>query len=429
MERTATVVQVMHRIRRHPGYPRLVRGFLGVVVILLAFQVVRLWHTMDRGAPGTVDFSAYWSAGQLLRRGENPHDFEKLLSIEVGRAYSDPLALGMWNPPWLLVWLFPLFLVDFRTATLIWLGANLAIVLLASTLLWAIFAPHHRQKVALAWITGVVFAPALMTLRQGQVSGLTLLGMVGFLFFITRRQDFVAGAFLALATAKPHTVYLAGILLMWWIIVERRWRVLGGCLSIIALSGLLLATLRPTWIIDYRVALENPPTYWATPTIGGALRGLAGIQNPHVQLLAPAVTGLLTVAYLLRRRPAIVWERTMSPVLLLSVATAAYAWPYDQIVLLIPCVQLITWLYDDASWPRSQKAIVAGGLILHSGVLIGQNLLKVNGVYQFWTPWILGSTYAYAWWHRHQVTTPGGAILAVASTDKAVWPKRWLSSR
>lgn len=168
----------------------------------------------------------------------------------------------------------------------------------------------------------------------------------------------------------------------------------------LALSATALTALRPNWVMDYRSALDHPPLYWATPTIGGALRGLAGVQTAQVQYLAPALTGLLAAGYLLRTRPAIAWEQVLGPVLLLSVATAAFGWTHDQIILLVPYLQIVAWLRDGEAYSTADKLIITGGLALYSGILIVQNLLAVNELYKFWIVWVLAGTYGYAWWQR-----------------------------
>lgn len=260
------MLSFLARMRNHKSYPYLIRLMLLGLLVLLSMRIIILWRDLAPGAPGTVDFSAYWSAGQLLKRGVNPYDFDQLLTVEVGRRFSSPLALRMWNPPWLLLWLFPLFLLGFPTAVLVWLGVNLVIILLTSSLAWITFdtAPT-RPKLIVAWMAGVAFVPGLMTLRQGQVRTLVLLGVVGFLFFIEREQDFWAGAALALTTIKPHTVYLLWIVVLWWVVTQERWRALIGTLAVLAVSSLVLTGIWPEWIADYRMALESPP-----PLLGDA---------------------------------------------------------------------------------------------------------------------------------------------------------------
>ena len=380
-----------------------------------------MWHTLEYEGPGTVDFSAYWSAGQLLRRGENPYDLEHLFAIEAMLGWPEPFPLVMVNPPWLLVWFFPLFLTGFRTATLAWLGANLTIALTASGLLWGIFNPREtRHGLAIAWIACIAFAPVLATLRMGQVSSLTLLGVVGFMFFARQEQDYLSGIFLALTTAKPHTVYLMWVVIIWWVFTQRRWKVLAGSFSVLSLSSLALTYMRPNWIADYHAALGNLPLYYATPTIGGILRGLAGIQTSQVQYLAPAVTGLLATGYLWRAKPSIAWKRAISPILLLSLATAPFGWTHDQIVLLVPYLQLIAWLRHESTFKATERAVVISGLALYSGALVALNLLKVGELYKFWTLWVLVGTYAYAWLRHRSAFTLDFAKVTAAPTNRGL---------
>ena len=56
----------------------------------------------------------------------------------------------------------------------------------------------------------VAFPPTLNALGEGQISGLILLGLVGFLYFQRNGHEFLAGACAALTLVKPH------LLLLFW---------------------------------------------------------------------------------------------------------------------------------------------------------------------------------------------------------------------
>ena len=85
-------------------------GILAAGVAFLAFIF------SDREAVSR-DFISYWSAGQLLRRGENPYGFAETLSIErlAGFQGSEPLIQRM--PPFSLPLLLPLGFVDARVGS------------------------------------------------------------------------------------------------------------------------------------------------------------------------------------------------------------------------------------------------------------------------------------------------------------------------
>src|SRR5262245_2694716 len=103
------------RLRRHPAYWYVVGALCVTVLVVLAFQLGRLGEGYAYGSPGTDDFIEYWTAGQLLRAGENPYDFKRLheLQLQLGSPHDFPII--MWNPPWLLVWIYPVLLLDFLT--------------------------------------------------------------------------------------------------------------------------------------------------------------------------------------------------------------------------------------------------------------------------------------------------------------------------
>lgn len=398
----------------------LARVFLLLVVMLLVSLLGQMWRDHSYGAPGTTDFLAFWSAGQLLKQGENPHDIQRLSQIETSQGRSASVPLVMVNPTWLLVWLFPLFLLTFPTATIVWLGTNLAILLIAASLLWLIFVPNgSNRRFAVPWMASVIFVPALLVLRMGQTTGIVLLGLAGFLFFQDRKKDRLAGGVLALTTIKPHLVYLVWIVVTWWILTERRWKVLLGGFGTLALTSAVLTFIRGNWIADYHMALNDLPLYWATPTVGGILRWSFGNHASHLQFLAPVFTGLLAIGYLSQAESAITWERIIGPILLLSVTTAAYGWTYDQIVLLIPYLQLVTWLLSEEGYHMADRAIISGGLILYLGSITALNLLRVNAFYGFWIPWILAGVYAYGWWRRRSIIAGSSTeTRALASTNQ-----------
>src|SRR5436190_9745774 len=96
-------------------------GLLVCALAMLAWQLARLGSDYCYGSPGTKDLIEYWSAGQLLRAGESPYDLERLLQAEMQAGYSHHDPIPMYNPPWLLVWIYPLLLLPFSAFALVWL--------------------------------------------------------------------------------------------------------------------------------------------------------------------------------------------------------------------------------------------------------------------------------------------------------------------
>ena len=385
-------------MRSHPAYPYLVRMLLASLVVVLIFQGIGMWRNMEFGSPGTVDFVQYWSAGQLLLQGKNPYDFDELYRIEVSLGLPDEVPVVMWNPPWLLLWILPLLFLPFKVAALGWLYLNLVLFLSCGTVIWRLLAPTQaRRRIEVAWIATLAFFPGLSAIRVGQMPTLVLVGVVGFLYCIVRDKPFLGGMFLVLTTIKPHLVYLLWIAVAWWVITERQWKVAVGAGVTMVVSLGALTAISPMSVAGYQRALESPPLYWAPATIGTTLRLLVFRNWPSVYYLPSVVGGLLFVGYLLTRRSRLNWRTALSPLLLGSVATAAYGWSFDHTVLLVPYLQIVAGLPGDELQMRvQQKRLIVAALLSIGAIMVIGNRLRIPDYFFFWTPWALGAVYAYA---------------------------------
>jgi hypothetical protein len=260
----------------------------------------------------------------------------------------------------------------------------------------------------IAWAASVAFVPALHTLNLGQASGLLLLGVTGFLYGALHRRDFLAGLFLALTTIKPHVVYLLGIAVLWWVIRERRWKVLAGAAAPLLVAIGLLALRWPAALTGYRAALAHPPLNYRTPTLGGVLRLWIAPGDARIQLLVPMAVALAFLAWLVARRPALDWREALAPILLVSVATAAYGYTFDQVVLLVPYLGVVARITDETVL-RRERGLLLAGLVLIDGLMAVQGLLRMDYWLSFWAPWALLIVYDRC---RHHGSRRNSAVLA-----------------
>lgn len=370
---------------------------LALACLALVAELAHVWREYEYGSFGTDDFLEYWSAGQLLRQGGNPYDFDALLDIERSVGWLGEVPLIMWNPPWTLPLVLPLAFLPFNMAALLWFCVNLAILFACSAAVWRLFAPgRFANWIGLAWMATFVFMPALFTLRMGQISSLVLLGVVGFIIFIAEDRDIPAGASLALTMVKPHLVYLLLVTLCWWIATKRRWGVLLGlATALIGLTAVMLC-LSPRCVEYYLVAMRDPPLYWRTPTLGGVLRVIAGWEHKWLQFLPSALLALTALVYLAVRAAEFDWRRAIGPILLISVPTAAYGWSFDQIILLIPYIQTIAEVLQHGRERRASGALILAALLLANGLMYWQNQRGLDDLHQFWAPLALGAIYVYS---------------------------------
>jgi hypothetical protein len=315
---------------------------LGLLAAALAVALLALVAQQARPGAGLAslplhDFVEYWAAGRLLAQGHDPYDLEAIerLQRSVGHT-AEPIL--MWNPPWALPLVLPLGLLECRTAHLVWLLLNLAVLAGCADLLWRLYDGPAELR-WLGWLLGLAFLPSAFALLAGQIAPLLLLGVTGFLWCQRRGHDLRAGAAAALLGIKPHLAYLFWPALLLWCLHTRRWRVLlGGAGAGLAALGVAL-WFDPDVLAQYAQALSTrPPAQYRSPTLGTLLRLAVGAGSFRLQFLALLPGLAWFVPYWLRHRRDWSWLQRLPLMLLVSLLTAAYgAWPFD-LVLLLPAV-------------------------------------------------------------------------------------------
>ncbi|HEY8504141.1 MAG TPA: glycosyltransferase family 87 protein [Gemmataceae bacterium] len=300
-----------------------------------------------------IDFVEYWAAGRLNADGGDPYDPEQLGPLQ--RAASPRHAqkpIMMWNPPWALPLVTPVGLLPSREAQLAWFFLHLALVLACCDLLWRMYGGAERLRPA-AWVLALTFAPTVYLLKFGQISGLMLLGLTGFLACVRRGRFLLAGAFGSLTALKPHLFPFFALALVFEGVGTRRGAkvLLGGALALAALTAAELL-INPDAFAQYLRALDRPATpdhvplsLWEHPTLGYWLRVAVPGRPFWVQFVPCALGVVAFVPYYLRRRAGWDWTAELPRLLLASLLLAPYgAWPFDLTVLLVPVIQAAVWL-------------------------------------------------------------------------------------
>lgn len=365
--------------------PALLLALLAAVAALLARSDVGL------SALPLRDFVEYWAAGRLLAEGHDPYDLDAVARLEREAGRDEPPIL-YWAPPYALPFVLPLAPLPVRTAHLLWLAAQLAALVLAADLLWRAYGGGDGARLAAHALT-VTFLPSAFALLAGQISPTVLLGLAGFLYFLRRGRDFAAGASCALLAIKPHLVYLFWPALLIWAAHQRRWRVLlGGAAAGLALTAVAMA-LRPEVWLDYWATLTTrPPAQYRSPTLGTLLRQLLGDDAFRWQFV-PAVPGLIWLAVAgWRHAGRWDWNERLPTLTLVSVITATYgAWPFDQVVLLVPVVAAATQL--EAAPRRRQLAAAAAHLAIGAAA-VALLLRQAEYLWFIWLPPAVLAAYA-----------------------------------
>lgn len=343
------------------------------------------------------DFVEYWTAAKLLLASGNPYSPTELLTIErsIGWSQSEPLV--MWNPPWTLPLILPLGMLDYDTAQFIWFLLHSLIIFVGAQVLWQIYAGDSKNA-RYSLLSVLIFPPIYFALLLGQIGPVILLGIIAWLFFAQRQSWFFAGASLSLVSIKPHVSYLLWIALVFWVVREYRWR-----LALAAAAAGLLLALTPLWwnpaIYSQYVELLSShavvqPTEWATPTLGTALGVLLGNPSGAMRWLPSVLGAVWFIWYWWHYRAGWNWILETPLVLLVSVATASFAWTFDHVVLLPAVVQCAVWMAKE-SIAKQQRYLIIGLYLAFAALLVLGKTIAVNDFWYFWFAPMLLLLYLY----------------------------------
>lgn len=269
--------------------------------VLLIYGVVS-WNARDLVRKGYPDFTIYYSAAVMVRRGLGPHLYEEAAQFKVQREFAPGViiragALPYNHPPFEALIFAPLSYLPYLWAFVLWDLANLG-MLIALPYMLRPYLPGLGKSPPSLWIlASLAFFPAFLTLLQGQ-DAILLLFLYALVFVFLKKQRFVAaGACLACGLFKFHLVLPFLILLL----VRERRKVLWGFLLVTgALSLISIAVVGMQPIIHYPHYVLHLEETMARGAIMPAdmpnLRGVLYLISPHIP---KAVVLIISVAVFL----------------------------------------------------------------------------------------------------------------------------------
>jgi hypothetical protein len=364
------------------------RVFLWILLILSAYILLRIAPTLSKAnyLPSD-DFVQSWAGGRLNIYGENPFDPQKIEQLQIA-AGGDPSGTYtisiMLNPPWAISLVMPLGLLSYSVSRFLWLIFSIVLILVSSLSLWRIYSGNPKQW-WLALLVVFTLAPTISVLEVGQITSLILLGVTGFLYFtVINRNDWLAGAFLSIASIKPQVAYLFWVALLLWIIQERRW------LLIISTSISVLLLTMIAWIFNPHIIqqyLGMLQTYqisdWANPTIGAYIRFFwFGTDKFWLQFLPSIIGCIWFIYYWIKHHSSWSWINELPILLLVSQITSSYTWTYDQVILIPAVIQATVWIMSD--WKRWSTLFLA---IFYLSINI-LDLILHRTLSDFWFIWM-----------------------------------------
>ncbi len=355
-----------------------------VAVFLLAMAIahgIEFWQQRARVLAGYGDFSALYTAGLLVRRGEGRllYDGHEQWRVQQEFALNVDIRKGPMpfiRPPFEALVFLPLAYFSYPVAFAIWSLAKLVLLWLTARVLPR---PHPFSRIYPSWLEVVLclgFFPVFLDLFQGQDAILLLLIVAATLSRLQSGKDFAAGAILALGLFKFHLVVPVAIML--WL--AGRARILAGFLpgtaALLALSCVISGTSVLSAYPTYLLNLNRTPgvgfvTAQSMPNLRGLLTAFVGrapYPGPIHWLLLPASVAAIVIM-------ARYWRPLMNTgfpglglgyclALLVAILTSYYARSYDMTLLIIPLLLLGSGFLDQPGLPPLPRRMIAGGLLL-----------------------------------------------------------------
>ncbi len=376
---------------RRPARWYVLRFMLLVSILVLASQLRRL---SDPYRTPPDDFISSWAAGRLLVAGENPYDAQRVLAVQRTANWTKDIPYRIWYPPWAMPVLAVLGSFSYATGRFLWYLISIGCCVLSVDLLWRTYDGPRAWR-ALCWPAVLTFWPAVIDVRTGQVSALIALGLAGFLFFVRGRRWVAAGSCLPLVAIKPQLLHLFWIVVLLWVLRERRWGVLAGAVGTTVALVLAAMAMNPAVVSEflYMAAHEAPqaPASTAGTLLRLAVAWVTGREHFWLQFVPPLLSLVWLVPYWSRHAATWSWRRHGPLVVLVSLVTTAYGWVYDQMALLLVVAQVATALI--AMQRLSARDPVVVSYLALNGAMLAMNVAGAGAFSYIWVPFgFLG------WW-------------------------------
>jgi Glycosyltransferase family 87 len=340
------------------------------LLTMIALHALLFWRVSVQAFEGVPDFSIFYTAALILRRGEGGRLYDDALQKQIQQEFAplvtareEPLPFN--HPPFEALLYWPLAHLSYLHAYLLWMLVNFLLLVQIARFL----RPYLPTLTSLwswwPWLIGIGFFPSAFSLIQGQDS-ILLLGAYCLAFVSLKRgNDFLAGMFLALGLFKFHLVLPFFLLLL----LRKRWRFVAG----FAISGLGLGLISLA-LVGWRELLYYPRYVWIidrfrhgraiAPRNMPNLRGLIEGWHWHVPtlwlggLVALASVSLLAWAFFQwnpsDREHGQSWNAGFSIALITTFLVGYHSYDHDMSIVLLPALLLLDhWL---AAFGNRQKA-------------------------------------------------------------------------
>jgi len=355
-----------------------------VAAFLLATAIahgISFWKERARIEAGYGDFSAFYAAGLLVRRGEGRLLYDRAAQWKVEQEFASRVdirkgPMPLVRPPFEALIFLPLAYFSYPAAIAIWSIVKIVLLWLTTRV---VPRPQPFTRIYPSWLEVALclgLFPVFLDLFQGQDSILLLFIVAAAMNCLQSRKDGAAGALLALGLFKFHLL-VPLVILLW---LAGRPRILAGFLpgaaGLAALSGIIsgasVLSAYPAYLVNLnRATGVGFVTAQSMPNLRGVLSAFVGrapYPGPiHWLLLPAAVAAIVFTARLWRPLintgfPGLAVGYCLA--LLTTLLTSYYARSYDMTLLIIPLLLLGGGFLDQPELLPSARRLIAVGLLL-----------------------------------------------------------------
>ncbi len=354
--------------------------------------------------------ASYWSAAKIFVTGGNPYDPKQLFDVFYQANGNNVQLELVWGLPpiFSLISLYSHFtfeqflIVQSKISIVFFILSIAALHFTFRSRNEAEFSKYATLLVALQCIFIASFYPFYLALLVNPVAAMLLFSLSLFFFILKKFPEgffryFFAGAALSISAVKPQALYLLYVLVLYGALLSRTRRIIAFGL----ITGLIIISLIPLHrngmlYQQYRDALPTFPLNYFTPTIGSWLRALLFPSWNFILFAVPMISSIAAAAFLSRRHSqgsAISFDPIIIP---LSMATTAYIWTSDWIVILpaaLWCFAALRKLDCSETRVRVRALILASALALCNIFLF---MGPTDFRYTIWYPFAISVCMLYA---------------------------------
>ena len=355
------------------------------IALLIIFLLIGIFNAVQQIAETADyinnDFLVFWLAGYSNHAQIDPYSSIDWLSARAELGSETVPEPEFLYPLPLAILLTPLGFFSIHQAFILWGFLSVCLIIISILIIFSLGKknPKINYLAIPIFLFTPLFPPVLITIYLGQLSAFLFFLASLATYFWQKEKFFWGGFFIAFFTLKPSIGLPLLAFTSLWLLNKKEFRAFAGMLTS-SLLLLILGLLRdPHWVARFLAISGNKMdnTFGYSPTIWGIF-GMACHFETTCTVILGGIGILLFIALnirLFRKRKNTSLAREFGLILVLSLLSAPYLWPYDQLLLLIPLLLSLIALLEQNISPLKLILAFIGVSFFAIGLGVTANLL------------------------------------------------------